>query len=175
MHGAFSAYYLHHSTVECTIPQTPEAEPGRFASAPTVDDIYAGASTPDDICAVLRDLGLVKVADRAAELSKLHEDDADEPQMNTASLRRLAETLCRNPQLQRPKLSLTEEGFVHAWWQTAQGGTVAMTFRPDGPVEFGAISEPAGRGVELLRIGGLHHPDVAIGALRWFTTRLVTP
>ena len=132
-------------------------------------------STVDDIVAALRDSGLVKVADRAAELSKLHEDDPDEPQMNTASLRGLAETLRRNPRLRGPRLSLTEEGFVHAWWRTTQGGTIAMTFRPDGPVEFGAISEPAGRGTELLRIGGLHHPEVAVDALQWFTTRLATP
>ena len=135
----------------------------------------ADTATVDDVVAALRGSGLAKVADRAAELSRLHEDDPGEPQMNTASLRGLAETLRRNPRLQGPRLSLTEEGFVHAWWRTTQGGTIAMTFRPDGPVEFGAISEPAGRGAELLRIGGLHHPEVAVDALQWFTARLATP
>lgn len=133
------------------------------------------AATTDEVISALRRRGLDEVADRVAELSRLHEIDPDEPQLVVASLKELATAVVRNPKLRAPQLTISEAGFMHAEWPTVEGGSVAMTFLPSGRVEFGAISVPAAKGTEILRLGGLHLRDVALNAVQWYTERIATP
>jgi hypothetical protein len=133
------------------------------------------ATTTDDVISALRRRELDEVADRAAELSRLHEIDPDEPHLDVASLKEMAAAVVRNPKLRVPQLTISENGFMHAEWRTVEGGTVAMTFLPSGRVEFGAISAPAVGGAEILRLGGLHLQDVALNAVQWYTERIATP
>lgn len=133
------------------------------------------ATSTDDVISALRQRELDEVADRVAELSRLHKIDPDEPQLDVASLKEMATVVVRNPKLRVPQLTISENGFMHAEWRTVEGGTVAMTFLPSGRVEFGAISAPAAAGAEILRLGGLHLRDVALNAVQWYTERIATP
>ena len=132
------------------------------------------ATTSDDVISALRRLRLDEVADRVAELSRLHETDPDEPQLDVASLRAMAAALIRDPKLRAPQLTISEKGFMHAEWRTVEDGALAMTFLPSGRIEFGAISASARSGTEILRMGGLHLGDVTMNAVQWFTSRIVT-
>ena len=133
-------------------------DPDAVYCAPLSDPAseIANATTTDDVVAALKRQRLGAVADRVAGLSRLHEIDPDEPQLDVASLKEMAAALVRNPKLRVPQLTLSESGFLHAEWRTVDGGSFAMTFLPSGRVEFGAISAPAVGGADVLRIGGLH-------------------
>jgi hypothetical protein len=130
------------------------------------------ATNTDSVISALRRLGLESVAERIAELSRFHEIDPNEPELDVGSLKQMAAAVVQNPRLRAPQLTLSEEGFVHAEWKTIGNGTVAMTFRPEGRIEFAAISEPVQSGVEILRVGGLHHAEVAMNAVQWYTERV---
>ena len=132
------------------------------------------AATTDAVVMVLRRLELGEVADRIAELSRLREIDPDEPELNVDSLKEMAIAVIDNPRLRAPRLTVSEQGFVHAEWRTVEGGAVAMTFLPTGRVEFGAISAPALEGKEILRLGGLHIRDVALSAVQWYAEQIET-
>ena len=132
----------------------------------------ADAATPEDIASVLRQRGMVRSAGRIVSLSELHGMDPDEPEVDLVSLRRLATAMVENSAWGEPRLTLNDEGCLHAEWSTAEDGRIAMTFLPSDLVDFAAISAPVKSGADVKRIGGRHIGVEAINAVRWFAARI---
>ena len=144
----------------------------QFPETDDSDSKIAAATTPDDIVSVLEERGIVRAARRIVALSELHETDPDEPEVDLESLKRLAAAMVENPAWGEPRLTLNDEGYVHAEWSTRENGRIAMTFLPSDLVDFAAISAPVTSGAEILRIGGRHIGVEAINAVRWFAARI---
>ena len=131
------------------------------------DHRLANASTTAEVIEVLRSRGLNRTADRVAKLAGLHESDPEEPELNTESLRRMAETVLGDSTVGAPSRTvLTEEGFLHAEWDIGQG-VVAMTFWPTARIHFAVLAPAADDGPDL-HVSGLLGRSGAMGAVRWF-------
>ena len=117
-------------------------------------------------------LGRVRAARRIIELSQLHDDDPDKPQINLDSLKRAALLMLDNSQWGEPSLTLSDEGYVHAAWPTKEGGRVSITFLPNGRVDYSAILERPGSDERIVNIGGHHYEKQAIENLRWFSPHI---
>ena len=132
----------------------------------------ADATTPKGIASALQQRGMERSAGRILALSEFHGTDPEEPEVNLKSLRRLATAMIENPAWGEPRLTLNDEGYMHAEWSTVENGRVAMTFLPSDLVDFAAISAPVKSGADVKRIGGRHIGVEAINAVRWFAARI---
>ena len=135
--------------------------------------VLGALATVDDALATLAQNGLTRVANRIAYLAGLHADDPTEPTVNLDSLKHLLDVLLRNRALNDPRLTLTDDGYMHAEWPTRQGGRIVMTFLPSGLADYAAISEKATFGSEIKRVNGRHFIEEAIRAVSWFATSIV--
>ena len=144
-------------------------------SAPEVaEPRLAEAGTMDDVLAVLRESGLVKLAARVVELHRRHEADPEEhPMPNTASLKRMAQAVLTNDRLRTPnRLAVNDEGFFTAEWTVGQAELV-LSFWPSSHIRFAALDPVDIRGSHL-RVGGLLNGSDAVNAVRWLVSRIPT-
>ena len=138
------------------------------------DHQLANASTTAEVVGILNSSRLTRTADRVAELAKLHESDPEEPELNTESLKRMAETVLGDSTLGPPSRTvLTEEGFLHAEWDIGQG-EIAMTFWPKARIHFAALA-PAGDDGPDLHVSGLLGRPGALSAVRWLLSPDAVP
>ena len=138
------------------------------------DQQLTNASTTAEVVEVLNSRGLTKTAARVAELGSLHESDPDEPELNTESLKRMAETVLGDSTLGPPSRAvLTDEGFLHAEWDTG-GGEIAMTFWPTARIHFAALAPASDDGPDLHVSGLLGRPG-ALSAVRWLLSPNAAP
>ena len=135
--------------------------------------ILGALATVDDALATLSQNGLTRVANRIAYLAGLHAEDPTEPTVNLDSLKYLLDVIVKNRALSDPRLTLTDDGYMHAEWPTRQGGRIVMTLLPSGLADYAAISEKATSGSEIKRVNGRHFIEEAIGAVSWFATSIV--
>lgn len=134
-----------------------------------------GATRLNDITAALSFAGRRIVGDRIEELDAITTEGApDEPAIVLASLRGLALFLLSESQLADPEIGVSPNGLLLAEWATAEGGVVAMEFRPDGIIQFAAVSAADGTGNRLRVHGGLPK-DRALNAVRDFVPQVDRP
>lgn len=132
------------------------------------------ASTDDEIVDILRKHGLDEVADQVVALSSRLKADPDGPQPNVESLKRMAEAVLADDRLRSPsRITLNDEGFLHAEWDIEQGA-LAMTFRPSDHIRFAALY-PEENGSFDLRVGGLLSRPDAMNAVQWLVSRIPAP
>ena len=133
------------------------------------------ATRLDDITAALSFAGRRIVADRIEELDEITTEGApDEPAIVLAPLRGLALFLLSESQLADPEIGVSPNGLLLAEWATAERGVVAMEFRPDGIIQFAAVSVADGNGTRLRVHGGLPK-DRALNAVRDFVPEVDRP
>ena len=136
----------------------------------------AAATQHEEITAVLPLMGLRMIADRLDYLHEISDDDPDEPRMVLASLRELALFFVSEPlfvgdrQRGEPEIGISPGGILQAEWPVRDGGILAMKFRPDGLIQFAAVSRPIG-GQHALRVHGTLPKDRALDAVRPFIGR----
>jgi len=159
-------------------PVVPAKQPEYAAQSTPASQVtqpgLAGAATMDDVLAVLRESGLVALADRVAELHRRHEADPEEhPLPNTASLKRMAQAVLTNARLRTPnRLAVNDEGFFTAEWTVGQAELV-LSFWPSSHIRFAALDPIDIRGSHL-RVGGLLNSSDAVNAVRWLVSRIPT-
>ncbi len=129
----------------------------------------AGATTHEEVIAVLRLFGLDTVADRLVYLRSLADDDPDEPRIEIESLRAMALFIMSERNLRDPRIGVTPDGLIQTDWRTADNGILAMVFLPSGLIQFAAVSGPAQPETERWRVNGALPKDETLLAVRPFT------
>lgn len=133
------------------------------------------ATRVNDITAALSFAGRRIVADRIEKLDEITTEGApDEPPILLASLRELALFLLSESRLADPEIGVSPNGLLLAEWAAAERGVVAMEFRPDGIIQFAAVSAADGTGTRLRVHGGLPK-DRALNAVRDFVPLVDRP
>ncbi|MCY4509272.1 MAG: hypothetical protein OXG35_20275 [Acidobacteria bacterium] len=133
------------------------------------------ATRLNDIKAALSFAGRRIVADRIEELDEITTEGApDEPAIVLASLRALALFLLSESQLADPEIGVSPNGLLLAEWAAPERGVVAMEFRPDGIIQFAAVSAADGTGTRL-RVHGELPKDGALNAVRDFVSLVERP
>lgn len=126
------------------------------------------ATRHDEIIGVLPLLGIRAIADRLGYLHEISRDgDPNEPPMALDSLRELALFFVREPDWTDPEIGISPDGLLQAEWRVI-GGILAMKFRPDGFIQFAAISRTTG-GHPPRRVQGTLPKDEALRAVQTFT------
>ena len=133
------------------------------------------ANEQGEVIAILRIFGLDTIADRLGYLHRIALDDPDEEPMALESLKELALFLMSERQLPDPRISMSPEGFAQIEWRVAESGILAMEFLPeDGLIRFAAVSAPAKRGIQRMRVHGTLPKDDALNAVEVFTSGILT-
>lgn len=133
------------------------------------------AKKQEEVIAILRLFGLDAIADRLGYLHRIALDDPDEESMALESLRELALFLMSERQLPDPRIAISPEGFAQIEWRVAESGILAMEFLPEnGLIRFAAVSAPAKRGVQRMRVYGTLPKDDALNAVKMFTSGILT-
>ncbi len=134
-------------------------------------DFALAATQPDQIAAALSLGGCRAIAERIRDLNEISRDDAlDEPTMVLASLRELALFFLSQRRLVDPEIGLSPDGLLLAEWASAERDVLAMKFRPDGIIQFAAVSA-AGSAGPRLRINGELPKHRALDAVQAFIPR----
>ena len=131
-----------------------------------------GATSIEEIVAILEMSGLDSIAARICYLQGLPDEDPDEPPLQFDSLRALATFLLGEQQLGSPQIGVNPDGLAQAEWRVDERGILAMEFLPSGLIRFAAVSAPAGSGVERTRVSGTLPKSETMDAVRPFTARL---
>ncbi len=133
------------------------------------------AKKQEEVIAILRLFGLDVVADRLGYLHKITLDDPDEEPMTLESLKELALFLMSERQLPDPRIAISPDGLAQIEWQVGDNGVLAMEFLPvDSLIRFAAVSAPAKRGVQRMRVYGTLPKDDALNAVKAFTAGMST-
>ena len=135
------------------------------------------ASAIDD---VLREQGLVQVADSLRHLRQLAADDPDEPALQVDSLRELARFLLSERWLSGAQIGVSPDGLAQAEWRlpgaagnTESNGNLVMEFLGSGLIRFAAVSPQSTQGdAQRMRVSGTLPKADAIRAVEPFTATL---
>ena len=99
----------------------------------------------EEIIAVVRRLGLERLADRLDELIELEAEEPDEAPMDIDSLRAATDFLLRDPRMPRPGIGVGYDGVVGFDWRLQPEGIVWLEFPPVGQVQYAIVApSPAG-------------------------------
>ena len=137
-------------------------------------------ATPEHVDEILREHGLVPVADRLSYLRQLSAHDSQEPRMKVDSMRELARLLLSERWLPRPQIGVSPDGLAHAEWvlpgddgDTSGSGILAMEFPDSGLIRFAAVSPPSTQGdAQRMRVNGTLPKTEAVQAVQPFTSIL---
>ena len=134
----------------------------------------AELAIPDDAgryaaaIAVLRRDGLARSADRLSYLSKLPDDEPDEPPIVAESLDALVSFLVAHRHLDPPAIGVTDDGLAEIVWRTLDEGIVKLDFLTTGWVRFAGISTGILEGDAGGSVSGVYPVDHAMAALAPF-------
>lgn len=144
----------------------------RFSPRPAWQPQIETASTHEEIVAVLRLFGLVKIADRLSYLRSLADDDPDEPTIDIESLQAMALFLMDERQLPDPQIGASPDGFILIEWPVPTNGILAMEFLPSGLIRFAATSGPTQPGTHRKNVSGTYLKDEVLAAVQPFSSQL---
>ena len=96
----------------------------------------------EEIIAVVRRLGLERIADRLDELIELEAEELDEEPMDIDSLRSAMEFLLCDPRMPRPGIGVGYDGVVGFDWRLQPEGIIWLEFPSMGQVQY-VILPPA--------------------------------
>lgn len=126
------------------------------------------ATHPTEVIEALLFVGRRTIAHRIKCLDEMTTDGApDEPPIMLVSLRELALFLLSEPQLAAPEIAVGPTGLLLAEWASPEHDVLAMEFRPDGIIQFAAVSA-GGTACARLRVHGELPKDLALNAVRDF-------
>ena len=92
------------------------------------------------IIAIVRRLGLDRIAERLDYLIELEAEEPDEPPMDIDSLRAAVEFLLRDPQMPRPGIGVGYDGEVGYDWRLQPEGIVWLVFPASGQVQYAIVA-----------------------------------
>ena len=132
-----------------------------------------GANAFKQVVALLRSFGRGEIADRVIQLKALVDDDAEQPSIDTDSLRAVAKFLLSERHLPDPEIGISPDGLVQAEWYIGTSGIVALEFLPAQLIRFAAIAFSKLPGdVERLRVNGILAKEDALKAVDPFISQV---
>ena len=159
-------------------PASPDWSPDLAGRTPWRSQLD-GASTAQEIMAVLRAHGRERIADRIDYLQELAREDPEEQPIAPDSLWHMASFLLEQGQLPDPEVGVSPNALAQVEWTIpnssdgrTRDGLLAMEFLPRGIIGFAALSEPYRQGVDRLTVYGELHPAQALEAVRPFTDQI---
>lgn len=114
-----------------------------------------------------------EIAERLTLLQSLYSEENAGRAMSADSIRSFGDFLRSCPNLRKPTLALTHEGYVYAKWSGEQGRLFSAEFLPSGDVSY-VVFQPSNRGIRVNRYYGTTTADslsadvlIPIGVLSW--------
>ena len=123
------------------------------------------------IIAIVRRLGLDRIADRLDYLIELEAEEPDEPPMDIDSLRAAVEFLLRDPQMPRPGIGVGYEGEVGYDWRLQPEGIVWLVFPALGQVQYAIIAPDQASPDNHTRLSGTSDQEAMLEIIRPFLSR----